>query len=467
MRMMDYETLYTRQASSSSHKKKVSKEAIILLSIVTFFAIFLRIGYVHFTTIVDPIRADAGQYVIYGSNLVRHGIFSKDYQSAVPRPDSYRAPGYPAFIALTMLLTGKNAYPTIQYTQAVLGGLMVPLTFSLGVLFLPVWAAMTAAVLVALSPHLVTSTSYVLTETLFGFVFLSALLLFLNAVRKRTHFLFVACGASFGYAYLINEIALLIPFILVGITLVSDGRGYRRALQYPFLHGTAWFLVVFCLFPLGWMIRNKTNVPPRATQGKQRALMTLTHGTYPGFVYKDPAYKYYPYKEDPKQPAYSASFSNFARIFWERFRERPARYLTWYLLEKPYYLWSWNILQGQGDVYIYPVAKSLYQRVQAANMTRELMKHLHPVVLLLAVFAFPLFCFKHRRDTTGLSVTDTPVLPLVTLMVHTLIHMIFFSLPRYSISFRPELYLCALWALAVLIGSDGLVSRTLSSKKKL
>ena len=438
-----------------------------MLAIVTVVAILLRIGYVNFTIINNPIRADAGQYVIYGSNLVRHGIFSKDYQSAVPRPDSYRSPGYPAFIAVAMLLAGKNAYPMVQYTQAVLSGCMVPLTFSLGVLFLPVWAAMTAAVLVALSPHLVASTSYVLTETLFGFVFLLALLLFLYAIRRRADLLFAASGASFGYAYLINETALLIPFILVGITLVSDGRGYRSAVQFPFLRGTVWFLVIFCLFPISWAIRNKTNVPPGASQGKERVLMTLTHGTYPGFVYKDPAYKYYPYKEDPKQPAYSASFSNFTTIFWERFRERPVRYLTWYLLEKPYYLWSWNILQGQGDVYIYPVVESIYQRLAVVNVTRELMKHLHPAVLVLTLISFPLFWVRYRRKTEGLSVTDTPVLPLVTLMVYTFIYMIFFSLPRYSIPFRPVLYVCALWSLAVLIGSDGLVSRILSSIKKL
>ncbi len=468
MRMTDHATSYAREPSSSSRKRKLSKKAVVLLAIVTVIAIFLRIGYVHFTTIEGPLRADAGQYVIYALNLVQHGTFSNDYPSSAPRPDSYRSPGYPAFIALAMLFGGKNAYyPVIRYTQVVLSGLMVPLTFFLGVLFLPIWGAMTAAVLVALSPHLVASASYVLTETLFGFVFLCALMLFCGAVRKRNHLLFAASGACFGYAYLVNETALLIPFIFLGIALASDGRGYRRAFQYPFLRGTAWFLVVFCLFPVGWMIRNKTSLLPGAPQGKQRALTTLTHGTYPGFVYKDPRYKYFPYKEDPKQPAYSASFSNFATIFWERFRERPVRYLTWYLLEKPYYLWSWNILQGQGDVYIYPVAKSLYHRLPAANATRKLMKYLHPIVLVLAVLSFPLFYLKHRGKSTGLSVSDTPVLPILTLAIFTLIYAVFFSLPRYSIPFRPELYLCALWTVAVTTSSDGRVSHPFAARKKL
>jgi hypothetical protein len=163
-------------------------------------------------------------------------------------------------------------------------------------------------------------------------------LLFCNMARKRSLLLFISSGACFGYAYLINETALVIPFIFFGIALASDGRGHKRVFQHAFLSGAACFLVVFCLFPVGWMIRNRTNVPPDAPSGKQRALMTLTHGTYPGFVYKDRRYKYYPYKEDPEQPAYSASLSQFAAIFWGRFRQRPARYLTWYLFEKPYYL---------------------------------------------------------------------------------------------------------------------------------
>jgi hypothetical protein len=467
MRKTDYETYYASKPSSLTYKTNVSKKAIVLLVIVTVAAIFLRIGYHRLTIIENPALADAFQYVIYGMNLVQHGTFSKDYPTKSPRPDSYRSPGYPVFIALAMLLGGENAYPVICYTQIMVSGLMVPLTFFLGILFLPLWGAMTAAALVALSPHLVASASYVLTETLFGFVFLCSVLLFCNAVRKRSHLLFISSGACFGYAYLINETALVIPFSFFGIALASEGRGYKRVFQHPFLSGAAWFLVVFCLFPVGWMIRNRTNVPPDAPNGKQRALMTLTHGAYPGFVYKDPRYKYYPYKEDPEQPAYSASLSQFAAIFWGRFRQRPARYLAWYLFEKPYYLWSWNILQGQGDVYIYPVAESLYHQVQAADVTRELMKHLHPIILVLACFAFLLFCVLHCRKKAGVSVADTPILPLITILAYTFIHMVFAPWPRYSIPLRPELYLCSVWTVAVVARFGGIHFMQMTRRNRL
>ncbi|NJL60252.1 MAG: hypothetical protein HC887_12100 [Desulfobacteraceae bacterium] len=74
------------------------------------------------------------------------------------------------------------------------------------------------------------------------------------------------------------------------------------------------------------------------------------------------------------QSEFSSSLSSFSKIFWSRFQERPIRYISWYLFEKPYYFWSWNILVGQGDVYIYEIKKSLYQTSAAANFTREIMK---------------------------------------------------------------------------------------------
>ena len=161
-------------------------------------------------------------------------------------------------------------------------------------------------------------------------------------------------------------------------------------------------LFIFCLSPAVWMMRN-AKLPPEAPRGSDRAIVTMSHGAYPGFVHKDPKHKYYPYRDDPMQPAFGASFQNFRAILWQRFKQRPLRYIRWYLLEKPYYLWSWDNLQsqrlgyqhpGRGDIYVYPVESSLYMRSIPANLTRLVMKALHPILLILALVGIVIIGFE-------------------------------------------------------------------------
>jgi len=155
-----------------------SKRIIFLtICLIISVALFIRIKYVENTKIYKPIRADARQYVIYGYNLYHHGIFSKELSSNEPLPDSSRSPGYPLLMSLAFMIGGKRGfYPIVIYTQTILSALSVYLTFLLGIRILSsVWWALFAASLVAISPHLISMTSYLLTETLFGFILLLAL----------------------------------------------------------------------------------------------------------------------------------------------------------------------------------------------------------------------------------------------------------------------------------------------------
>jgi hypothetical protein len=293
----------------------------------------------------------------------------------------------------------------------------------------------------------VSLTSYLLTETLFSFVLLTAILCFCLAWRHENSILFFLAGILFGYAYLTNETAFFIPWIFVSMVVFYYAFVAKENVQRSILKKVALFLLVFALFPGGWTLRNAVNLPHDAPKGTNRALANISHGAYPGFVYKDPRFKYFPYREDPMQPAFGSSFENFSKIFWERFKERPGRYLRWYLLEKPYYFWSWNILQGQGDVYIYPVITSLYQTSYIANLTRVIMKYLHPAILILSLTGIPICYFQFRRSRNGDHSFDIPIFLFATCIYFTLLYTIFASWPRYSIPLRPELYILALWAL--------------------
>jgi len=441
--------------------KNRSAQWFLLCFLISLFslAVFIRFEYLKHTDVETPIRGDAYQYYAYGYNLRHFGIFSQNTDLAKPTPDSFRVPGYPLLIATLIFFMGDtNFYPLILYLQSILSSLLVILTFFLGLKLLPRWGAMIASICVTFSPHLISIQSYVLSETLFAFVLLLSTMYFYQAVRNQKIVDHVIAALMFGVAYLINETVLLLPpFLVATIFLIYRkklGSEYCQSRLKQFIA----FLLVFFLIPFCWLYRN-SQLPDNAPKGSRRAISTLSHGAYPGFVYKDPKYKNYPYLEDPRQPEFSQSLNNFSSVLLERFKQRPLRYFSWYIIEKPYYLWSWDNLQshkgivapkGSGDVYFYPVKSSLYMTSKLADLSRQIMKYLHPIILLLALSSIPVMFINSRHWEIDKFFLNTPIFLLATGIYYTIIYTIFAPWPRYSVPLRPQLFICAVWSAAYI-----------------
>lgn len=409
---------------------KASKEALVVLGILTLIGLGLRLAQVHLTYVHQPVRADAREFVLYAKNLTQHGVFSRA-ESDDPAPDSFRSPGYPFLLAGAMLVSSGGWYYVMLYLQAVLGAAMVPLTFLLGRRFLPAPFALAAAGLTALSPHLVTATDYLLTETLYGFLLLLGIYLF---VRRLS----IAAGIVFGLAALVNETALLLVPLLGAAWLLGRTGGLRHVLVA---------VAVFAILPAAWLVRGRLTVPEG---GESRAIMALSHGAYPGFVYRSEEKKYYAYEEDPEQPRFSRSLSDFLEILFRRISERPGRYAAWYLLEKPWNQWRFGLLQGHGEIYVYPSRESPYQRNPVVDLTRRIMKWLHPVAVLLALLAVPLLVVLGRRGRIGAEEALPLRLCLFSLAYYTLLGMVFVPWPRYVVPLKPELFLAAAFSAATI-----------------
>ena len=100
---------------------------------------------------------------------------------------------------------------------------------------------------------------------------------------------------------------------------------------------------------------------------------------------------------------------------------------------------------GKGGVYFFPVRNSLYMTSKLANLSRQLMKILHPVILGLALFSIPCTLIYHRRSENAKNISKTPIILIAIGIYYTLLYSIFAPWPRYSVPLRPELYLCAVW----------------------
>jgi len=428
---------------------------IIALGTIVISAFILRAGHVHIIlnghNLNDaPIHADAREYIKYGYNLVYKNLYSMDFPSQNPKPDAYRSPGYPVLIALSMRLSdGLNFIPVMLYIQAILGTLTVILTYLLAKHFISNTFSLVAALLVGLSPHLVTMSGYLLTETLTCFLVIAALLSYNLASERGSLFLFALAGLLFGWGYMTNETLLFLPFILGFISVFKSIR--PPVLDRKYLVPVAFFLSIFCIFPSAWITRSFLTVPKDAMTGYNRAVQTMSHGAYPGFVHETIEKKYYPYLEDPLQPQFGSSIGNFAKILWQRARQRPLRYLSWYILEKPYYFWNWDILQGQGDVFIYPVKTSIYHESLIANIKKAVMKNLHSIILLLSLLGIPLLFMRHLFRDRVSALRELPLTLYGTCLYFTILFAVFAPWPRYSIMLRPELYICAVWSFEVYL----------------
>jgi 4-amino-4-deoxy-L-arabinose transferase-like glycosyltransferase len=424
---------------------------VVTLGFIVVSAFSLRAGHIY--VILNghklkemPINADSRQYLKYGYNLAYKNLYSMEFPSPNPKPDSFRSPGYPLLLALCMRLTDDTSFiPLMLFLQVIIGTLTVILTYLLAKHFISENLSLIAAFLVGLSPHLITMSGYLLTETLAGFLLVAALLTYNSALKGGKLFCFAFAGLLFGWGYITNETFLFLPFLLGCLTLFES-------INPPFIKKenllpVIIFLSIFCIFPAVWITRNLLTVPTDAPSSYNRAIKTMSHGAYPGFIHESVEKKYYPYSEDPLQPQFGSSIHSFSKILWQRFQQRPFRYLSWYIVEKPFYFWSWNILQGQGDVFIYSLKTSLYHESRLADITKGMMKKLHWVILLLLLAGIPVLIVKWRNSGYQKSVfRELPVILYVTCLYFTLIYTVFAPWPRYSIMLRPELYLCAVWS---------------------
>jgi hypothetical protein len=172
---------------------------------------------------------------------------------------------------------------------------------------------------------------------------------------------------------------------------------------------------------------------------------------YPEFKYNglDKSYGF-PYRYDPRSNEISKSTVSVLNEIAKRLRNEPVRHINWYLIRKPAFFWSWNIIQGAGDAFIYPVQRTPYQSNHFFKSTHRLMRHLHwPLVLLCAAGSLAVWLprFTHVYPENCLYVAR---FVSALLLYYTAIHIIGAPFPRYSIPLRPFLYGMAMFSLHMI-----------------
>jgi 4-amino-4-deoxy-L-arabinose transferase-like glycosyltransferase len=416
--------------------------------VIGVLALLLREYFILVTQVEAPIRGDVREYVDYAWNLVHRHTFSNALPgNAIVAPDAYRGPGYPLFLAATMLVggAGNSWYFIALHAQALLG----TITVLMGVLLARHWLShgwsLASGVLMALWPHHIAATGALLSEVMFGFMLMLALLLTAETARRRNTIWAIAAGVAYGYAYLVNPMILLFPPLVV---VVFWRVGNHRQGIY--------LLLVALAFAAVWAGRDATLQPQPNIPG--RATINFVQGSWPqyhharndaGLTGKDasPIAKSIMQAIDEETRLFGKDPQSGLRSMADRMALDPAYYARWYAFGKPWLLWDWDIRVGAGDVYFHTVTNSPLESHPLLYAIKTALHALNPTIFVLSIAAaLGIIVLALRRPA---SVGIAPLLMALFFVYATLVHTVFQAEPRYAIPYRPIQLLLAVTTLAV------------------
>jgi hypothetical protein len=451
------------QLPSSAPPRSWTWPAIVVL--VTLLALALRWYYVSTAMVIAPIRGDAIQYYSYAWNLVHHGIYAGNLpDSATVVPSNFRDPGYPLFLALWMKLFSNPAlwYTVVLLSQCVLGALTVPLIMELGRHWLNRGWVAGAGILLAIWPHNIVITSNLLTETLFGFLCVLAMLICARACKRQNTALAGVAGLCFGAAALTN--AVLLPFgVLLALYL-----GWRRLVPRRIW---ATLCLGALVLPGAWAVRNmQITTPAEGQTSTDRALMNLVQGSWPTYHTAWQEKIHHNPKGLPTLNAIGAEYTLLRSspragidTIAHRLRADPWHYVAWYALEKPWLLWDWRIRIGRGDIYVFPTLNSPFDTQPAMRALVSVCHTINPLLAALALLCLLVTVVRRWRGHSTQSNGQPALEATLGLLVFvTLVYSVLQSEPRYSIPFRSFEMLLAMTACSWIVSQ---ITTTRSSER--
>jgi 4-amino-4-deoxy-L-arabinose transferase-like glycosyltransferase len=426
-----------------------SRVALLGLIGVMMLGWYLRSGSMLNSVTDALLSVDARDYLVYAWNTVHHGVYSIDpagvtADASVLRPDAVRSPGYPLFL-MPFMGDGKaliDSVNDIRFSQVVLSTLTIALGFWFFRGFLGPIGSLSAALLTALSPHLVVMPTYVLTETLFAALLVLSGLAFGRLMRRPVWPLALLAGAVLGLADLVRPSIHVFP-VIAGALIIDHVRTKKGAVL------AATCLLGFILAVAPWLVRNAISLNQLTDSTLQ--INFLHHGMYPDFMYNNQRYSFgRPYAYDPRSPEISKDRQTVLKEIAHKFQEEPFAYASWYFLKKPVAYWQWSIVQGFGDVFINPVSRTPYWENPLFIYSHRLMKSLHVPLAAAAALGCLLVWLPAVTRTVGREALFAARFVALVLLYFTALHMVGAPFPRYSIPLRPFLYGMAIFAVAAV-----------------
>ena len=221
--------------------KKYKVEIIIFFIVFTVYSFFTLLK---ITNGLPPENLAADQYFQIAENIVNSRFFSLDGLS----PTALRMPGYPLFLAVFFKLF-QNWW-VILFLQHLISAMSAVLLYIIAKRWArPAWAA-TVSFIWAFEPYSIDISSQFLTETIYTFILLAFIFIFLkygdNLFEKKIIVMLSFMSAMLIY---IKPISLFLPIVFAVALL------YPKLTKKSLTRIACFFILIFIfLFP--WLLRN-------------------------------------------------------------------------------------------------------------------------------------------------------------------------------------------------------------------
>ena len=420
----------------------------ILVGAICLLCFELRLVALTQTTVDDPLRADASQYVSYAINITRNGAYSRalpprQNEHGEYRWDFYRPPGYPLFLALFSNADLNVFLRNALVTQTLANAMAVLFLFALVYRIAGYWPAIGASLLYATAPQIININTLPLTESLTTTLLILFLFALHHALHSRSTTAWLITGFLLAYG------ALTRPFLQYFVIPLSAYLWFvvDRQSRSRILGATALTVVLLG----GWSVF--AHLRDDST-GNSLFAMNIYHGIYPDLKYRDfDGSLGWPYLFDPRHEEISASLEATLEELGRRFREEPGRHLAWYLVGKPRMLWQWPLIQGKGEIFVFPVLAHPWDANPLMRISLDIHRLLHWPLVVLAAIGCVLIWIPGASTRCGALLRD-PSGPLflrivsLLLVYGTLVHLPGIPLPRYHLPLLPAMFLMAMTTLA-------------------
>jgi 4-amino-4-deoxy-L-arabinose transferase-like glycosyltransferase len=230
----------------------VERSAVTFLLILGVVAFLIRLGAVlAMRDIHTGPTSHSSDDDVQFNTLALHTAGGQGFSLDDGKPTSFRAPGFPLFLAGVYFVAGGPNYPLAYVTFCLLGAVSCLLTYYLGRELLSERGARTAAVLHALYLGHIYFATVFLSENLYISLQTLGVWLYVRHLRHGGLGTLLGAAAVLGWAALTRPFALLLLPLLL-LVLVSANRRHRRPVFVPCAALTAVFLAVIT----PWTVRN-------------------------------------------------------------------------------------------------------------------------------------------------------------------------------------------------------------------
>jgi len=227
---------------------KTKDKKIIIILVLSIFIIALLPRLIIISRAINIPPQDTDGYEALATNIMNYGEFSSN-----GRLTSLHEPFYPFFLASIYYFLG-HSYMAAEIIQAVLGALTCIIIFLISINLFPLPVAIVAALVSCFNPGFIKSSTHLMTENLYTFLFVVAIYFLIRQTKEGGFKNLIFSGITLGIAALTRSATLLFPiFILFFIRKKLTASSYSAK---RYILSIVIFIFFFSVTILPWTLRN-------------------------------------------------------------------------------------------------------------------------------------------------------------------------------------------------------------------